>query len=270
MDYSVSAVASVNMSLRIAVVGCWFMIVLCSLASAEIVAQEHKAEAAPAASAETAAQAEVSQPHEVHAVGQATDEHTKGGGHNQGQGGHGESVLPPDLTHSNMSPQALALVDFRTDKAMFTVVVFLLLLAILYATAWKPIMQGLEKRERGISDNISRAEKAAAEATAKLAGYEAKLASAAEEAQKLVATARKDAESAGQRILAAAQEEAARQRDRAVAEIESAKRTALNELASKSTDIAMSLAQRIVGRELRADDHQKLVQDMLSKLPSRN
>ncbi len=131
-------------------------------------------------------------------------------------------------------------------------------------------MEGLEKREHGIADNIRRAEKAAADATAKLASYDAKLAAAAEEAQKILSESRRDADAAGQRILATAQEEAARQRDRAVAEIESAKRKALNELASKSTDIAINLAQRIVGRELKADDHQKLVQEMISKLPSRN
>ncbi len=283
------------MSLKSAIVCLAFFVAAGAFTQGMLFAQEHKTDQSPSAPP----QAEVAQASEVkeaashgvaessHAAGtsgSAVQVHGDAGhdeaGHGEaahssdaghGNGEHGEaSVLPPDLTHSNMSPQAAELVDFRTDKAMFTLVVFLLLLAILYATAWKPIMQGLEKREHGIAENISRAERAAAEATAKLAGYEAKLAGAAEEAQRIVANARKDAETAGQRILASAQEEAVRQRDRAVAEIESAKRTALNELAGKSTEIAMSLAQRIVGRELKAEDHQKLVQEMLSKLPSKN
>ncbi len=61
----------------------------------------------------------------------------------------------------------------------------------------------------------------------------------------------KDAEAAGQRILADAQAEATRQKDRALADIESAKVAALSELGAKSTDIAFSLARGIVGRELK-------------------
>lgn len=182
----------------------------------------------------------------------------------------GEVHIDNDPTHANISDATWELIDFRTDMALFSALVFLLLLAGLSAVAWKPIMQGLEKRERGIADNIARAEKAAADSTARLAEYEAKLATAAEETQRMIAEARKDAEAAGQKLVAAAQEEAARQRDRAIADIEAAKRIALSELATQSTDVAMSLAQRVVGREVRAEDHQGLIQEMLGKLPSNN
>jgi F-type H+-transporting ATPase subunit b len=208
-------------------------------------AQEHSSEGSAA---------EVSHESELHSA--------------SGGGGHAEHDLDP--THANVSDATYEVVDFRTDMAFFSAAVFLLLLAGLAATAWKPIMQGLEKRERGIADNIARADKASSEATAKLAQYEAKLAAANEESQRIVSEARKDAESAGQKLIAAAQEEAARQRDRAVADIEAAKRVALSEIASQSTEVAMSLAQRVVGREVRAEDHQGLIQDMLSKLPSKN
>lgn len=187
------------------------------------------------------------------------------GGHDAGEASH-----DMDPTHGNVSDKTYGIVDFRTDIAFFTAIVFLLLLAGLYFTAWTPIMQGLEKREQGIADNINRAEKAAADAQSKLAQYEAKLATAHEEAQAIVGAARKDAESMGQKLVAAAQEEAVRQRERATADIESAKRVALSELASQSTDVAMFLASRVVGREVRADDHQGLIQEMLSKLPSNN
>lgn len=190
---------------------------------------------------------------------------------NSSHDSHDSAVhFPNDPMHANVSDQTYKVIDWRTDLALFTAVVFGLLLVVLGSTAWTPIAQGLEKRERDIADNISRAEKAAAEATSKLAEYEAKLAAAAEESQRIVAEARKDAEAAGQKLIAAAQEEAARSRERAVAEIETAKRVALNELAAQSTDVAMSLAQRVVGREVRAEDHQGMIQEMLDKLPSLN
>lgn len=175
-----------------------------------------------------------------------------------------------DPTHANLSNVGEDPAEWRSEKAIATLIVFSLLLLTLSAVAWKPIAEGLEKREKSIANNISSAERAAREATAKLAEYEAKLAAAAQEAQKIMADARKDAESAGQRLLASAQEEATRQRDRAVADIESAKRLALNDLAQQSTEVAMALAQRIVGREVNAGDHQGMIQDMLNKLPSQN
>ncbi len=184
--------------------------------------------------------------------------------------GDGELHLEQDVTHANVSDQTWELIDFRTDMAFFSALVFLMLLACLIPVAWKPIMQGLEKREQGIADNISRAEKAAADASAKLAEYEAKLAGAAEDSQRMLAEARKDAEATGQKLIATAQEEAALQRDRAIADIEAAKRLALSDLANQSTDLAMTLAQRVVGREVKAADHQGLIQEMLSKVPSNN
>lgn len=183
-------------------------------------------------------------------------------------GEHGHDEL--DVTHLNMTDEGENAVEWRAEKAIATLLVFGLLLATLTAVAWKPIAKGLEDRERGIASNIANAERASQDAMAKLADYEAKLASANAEAQQILTDARKDAEAAGQRLIATAQEEAARQRERAVAEIESAKRVALSELAEKSTGVAMLLAQRVVGREVNANDHQNLIQDMLGKLPSKN
>jgi F-type H+-transporting ATPase subunit b len=223
-------------------------------------AQEGAGDSQPA----SPAAAEVSSTSEVaHTSG---SEHSDAGHGDDSHGAHSDN----DPTHANVSDPTFQVIDWRTDMAFFSAIVFGLLLLVLGTTAWKPIMQGLEKRERGIAENISQAQRAANEATAKLAEYEAKLAGAAEESQRIMAEARKDAEAAGQKLIAAAQEEAARGRDRAVADIEAAKRTALGDLANQSTVLAMSLAQRVVGREVRAEDHQGLIQDMLSKLPSQN
>ena len=175
-----------------------------------------------------------------------------------------------DPTHANMTDEAESPSEFRSEKAIATLIVFGCLMAGLIGFAWKPIREGLEKREKTIANNLANAEKASQDALAKLKEYEAKLTSANAEAQQILADARKDAEATGQRLITAAQEEAGRQRERALAEIESAKSVALNELAQKSTDVAMSLAGRIIGREVKAADHNSMIQDMLAKLPSKN
>lgn len=183
---------------------------------------------------------------------------------------HSADAHELDPTHMNLSEEAENAVEWRSEKAIATLIIFGLLLAGLTAVAWKPIALGLEKREHGIASNIANAQKASQDAIAKLTEYEAKLASANQEAQQILADARKDAEATGQRLIATAQEEAVRHRERAVAEIDSAKRVALSELAEKSTDLAITLAQHVVGREVNASDHQNLIQEMLTQLPSQN
>jgi|694.fasta_scaffold05244_13 F-type H+-transporting ATPase subunit b len=193
------------------------------------------------------------------------DDHAAGGSH---AAGHGHDEL--DNTHKDGSASLEAPVDIRTDKTLFSLVVFFLLLAGLYYFAWGPIMQGLSKRESDINALIANAEKSSADAASKLREYELKLEAAAQEAQSILARARKDAETAGQKIISEAQAEASRQKVQAVADIDSAKRVALSELSTKSTELAFTLAKRIVGRELKTEDHQQLVSDVLKQFPSHN
>ena len=176
----------------------------------------------------------------------------------------------PDNTSAHASESLDSLLDFKTDKTIWSVVVFGLLFGGLYAFAWKPISEGLAQREQGIASQISEAKKSADEAMAKLKEYDSKLQSAHAQSADLINQARKDAEAASQRIVAEAQAEAGRQRDRALADIESAKQIALSDIAGKSTDIAFSLARRVVGRELRTEDHKQLISESLNKMPSQN
>jgi F-type H+-transporting ATPase subunit b len=175
-----------------------------------------------------------------------------------------------DPTHGNATNMLSHPLEWRSDQALFTLVVFGVLVAVLYGLAWKPLIQGLDLREKTIAAQIAEAKQASELAAAKLKEYEVKLQEAAVQAQALVAQARKDAESVGERIKSEAQAEAARQRDRSLAEIESAKQAALSELTNKSTDMAFALARRVVGRELRPEDHQQLINDAMNRLPSQN
>ena len=86
----------------------------------------------------------------------------------------------------------------------------------------------------------------------------------------MLASARKDAEASSQRIVDAAKQEADRQRERALGEIETAKKVALSELAGQTSDMAINVAKQVVGRELKADDHADLIRKALERLPSNN
>jgi len=175
-----------------------------------------------------------------------------------------------DPTHANATPDLANPLELRTDFAIFSLLVFLALLAVLYALAWKPLMKGLDLRERLISGQVEEARAASEQAAAKLKEYEAKLADAAVQAQDMVVQAKRDAEHVAERIKTEAQSNAERLLDRARSEIETAKQSALSELSLKSTDIAFGLARKVIGRELKTSDHEQLIKDALGRLPSGN
>ncbi len=184
-----------------------------------------------------------------------------------GEAGHGD---PHDLSHGDGSSQLKAPLELRFDLAIATLIVFLLLAAILAKFAWAPIAAGLEKREQTIAKQIADAEHASAMAAKQLQEYERKLAAATEEARAIVGQARQDAMTAKDKIMAEAQAAAAKERDRAVADIHSAKNQALQEIAQKSVSTAISLASNIIRREVKPEDHDKLIHESLQKFSSLN
>lgn len=160
--------------------------------------------------------------------------------------------------------------EWSPDLAIFTLILFIIFAAILGMFAWKPITAALDEREKSITDKIDQAEANAAKMESLKNDYEAKLATAAEEATRMVSEAKQDAEAAKERILAEASEEADRQRERAIADITSAKDAAVRELAQKSVDSAVVLAGNLVRKEINADVHKQLIQESLDKFSNVN
>lgn len=180
---------------------------------------------------------------------------------------HGD---PHDIGHGNASSNMERPEELRYDMAICTFAVFVLLTGLLTVFAWKPIMAALEKREAGIAARIEEAERGAQKAAETLEQYEAKLAAAAGEAAEIIAKGRKDAEAVADRVRDEAHQDAARERERAIADIEAAKNAALRELTEQGADLAVSLAGRIVSREIKADEHATLISDALKRFPSNN
>ena len=158
--------------------------------------------------------------------------------------------------------------QFRVDLLIFSLIIFLGLAAVLRKFAWKPIMEGLEAREKRIADDIENARLANEQAQTQLVAYQEKMAAAADEAAAVIAEAKSDAVAAKDKIMAEASAEAQRTRDRAMADIESAKNAAVRELAETSVDSAVSLAGSIVGRSLKKSDHADLIEKSIKQFGS--
>lgn len=156
------------------------------------------------------------------------------------------------------------------DLAWYTMVVFVLLLLVLTKFAWKPLMKGLEQREKTIANMIDEAKRNNDEAAAKLLAYEQKLAEAATEAHEVVLRARRDAVAAGEKLIEEARAGADRERQRALADIEAAKNAAVQHIADQSANLAFSLARKLIHKELRPEDHATLIRESLEQFPSEN
>ena len=93
-------------------------------------------------------------------------------------------------------------------SALWTVLVFLLLLFVLGKFAWGPILAGLQGREQYIRDSLEEARQNRLQSEARLAEYETRLAGARDEAEAMIAEARRDAAALRQREETRAKEEA--------------------------------------------------------------
>lgn len=164
--------------------------------------------------------------------------------------------------------------SFSTDLAIYTFIVFLLLLLVLTKFAWKPITEGLQKREQGIADNIAAAQRSNEDAKRLLAEYETRLNAAQDQVRGILEEARRDAEHTQQEILAKGRADAQAEVQRGRREIETATAQALKQLAETSTTLAIDLASKIVRTQLSPGDHARLVEEAMAKFrdgtPSRN
>jgi F-type H+-transporting ATPase subunit b len=152
------------------------------------------------------------------------------------------------------------------DLGVWTLCVFLILLFVLTKYAWKPMLQGLEKRENTIAEAVEEAKKAkeaAAELQRQIAAEKQKL---ADETRKMYDENRKKAEEHEAARKAEFETVMQAERERALREINIAKDQATKELFVKSAQLASVISAKVVGRQLNDDDHHRLVDEALADM----
>lgn len=159
-----------------------------------------------------------------------------------------------------------ALLDWDLGSAFWSIIVFVIVLAILRATAWKPILQGLQKREQFITDSIRDAKREREDAQKLLADYAKKIEQARTESSAIVEEGRRDGEEVRKRIHAEAKAEADAMVARAKKEIEMARDDAVKQLYDQTVALATSVAGKIVRKELAPADHKRLLDESLAEL----
>jgi F-type H+-transporting ATPase subunit b len=152
--------------------------------------------------------------------------------------------------------------------AITTLIVFAVLMAVLGKYAWGPIATGLKAREDRIRKDIADAEAARARAEATLKEYSARLATAEQQVRDMIAKATAEGETVAAGIRTRAQQEAEETRERALRDIDAARDQAVSQVHEQAAVLATSVAEKILRRNLNADDQRDLVAQSLSELPA--
>ena len=172
-----------------------------------------------------------------------------------------------DAGHGEQQTGGLSFLDLhRYDLGVFTLIVFGLLCAILYWFAWPKITEGLDRREKAISQARDEALRAKHEAEEERAKLQAEFAKAHGEIRAMMDEARRDAEVLRAKEREAGQKEAVAERDRAKREIETAKDAALQEIYQQSVQLASLMSQKAIRRQLTVEDQGRLVEESLAEL----
>ena len=152
---------------------------------------------------------------------------------------------------------------FFSSLIFWEVVSFAILLWVLYKVAFPPILKILEERERKIRESLEQAERHRSEAERKLQEYEAKLNAASRDAEAVIAQAKERA----QRLLEENEQRLAADAERikgdTAREIEHERRKAIQEIRAQTTDLALLVAEKVVGRTLNDQDHRRLADEAL-------
>lgn len=168
------------------------------------------------------------------------------------EGGHGEAE--PSLFAGDLG------------NAIFTLLIFLLVLAVLARLAWKPLLTALQKREKYIRDSLESAKRDREACELRLREIEARLAKAHEEAAGILDEGRRGAEAAKRRIEEEARKSADSLIERAKREIGIARDSALKDLYEQSAQLAMSMAGSVLRRQVTPEDQQRLISEALAEM----
>ena len=154
----------------------------------------------------------------------------------------------------------------NVGNALWTLVIFGLVVFVLGKFAWKPVLKGLADRESFIRVSLEQAKQERDEAEAKHREYAEKLLNARHEAVALVEEARRDADAVKRQIEEDARAEALAAIERAKREIAIATDTAVKDLYSLAARLSTQVASKVLEREINPQDHERLIRDSIAGL----
>lgn len=150
--------------------------------------------------------------------------------------------------------------------ALFTLLNTLTVIFVGTKFLFKPVMKMIAERQKEIDDLYADAGAAKDSALALESEYKEKLSVATETGERIVKEAVARGQSREEEIIRQANAEASAIMDKAAADIALEKKKAINDAKNEISDMAVAIAEKVVGRELNAADQADLVDRFIGNL----
>lgn len=142
----------------------------------------------------------------------------------------------------------------------------LILYLILKKIAFKPLKNMIDSRQKEVDDMYTNAENAENKANELRLEYEEKISGAKAESEEILRNAQRRAILREEEIIKAAEAEAGRIVERAGEEIELERRRAVNEVKDEVSEIAISIAEAVIERDISESEHKELINSFIEKM----
>ena len=144
---------------------------------------------------------------------------------------------------------------------------FLILVALLRAVAYKPIVRMMDERKAKIAESIEKADADAAAAEATLNEYKAQLAAARTKAQEIVDMAEKRAGEEREASIQATKREIEQMKKSAEEQMERAH--AVEQLKAEVVALSLAAAGKIIQKNLDEKDNDAIIGEFIAKLDAK-
>ena len=158
------------------------------------------------------------------------------------------------------------LVSPNLGLMIWTLIVFLFTMYVLSKVAFPRIQEALDKRANAIRDSIDQAEKTREEADKILEEYRARLREAREQADDIVARARKSADAAKAQAVDEGREKREELLAAARRDIEAETRRSLERIRKEVADLTVLTTEKVTRKSLSGDDQKRLIDEALAEV----
>ena len=131
---------------------------------------------------------------------------------------------------------------------------------------FKPVMKMINSRQKEIDDMYDSANKSLEDAENIKAQYQQRLMQANDESEEILKEASRKAQKNEERIIQEARVQAEGIIQRADAEIAQQRKKAVNELKNEISVISVDIAEKMLDREIRPEDHEALINRFIEEM----
>lgn len=157
-------------------------------------------------------------------------------------------------------------VSFNFWGIFVTIANLCIMIYILKRLLFVPVRKILAEREAAVHTLYEQAENDRAQAEKMKQDYAATLALAKNEALEIVDRAKVVADGKAQEIINTASDQVSDMKRRATQSIAQERKAALNDMKDEIADLSIHIAEKVVAREVNADDHKRLIDEFIEKV----